>query len=220
MNNKVKIYRSKVVDSIQKFYGELLLLSSGTIHTHLSALSDKMHEGLSQKESCIYVQFNNYNPNFLWVPVAELKKEHFSIDDCKHTIANEYSFKNWQAVESLEGVQYNIDFEKSVNAIVNGNLDVLKSLILTDPGLIHQRSQYGHKATLLHYTASNGIELWRQQVPENLGEIMNFLILSGADKAATMEVYGGQFTTLELLASSAHPMEAGLEKELLDILKT
>lgn len=72
---------------------------------------------------------------------------------------------------------------------------------------------------LLHYVASNGVELWRQNVPRNLPAICEMLLLKGANASAKMSVYGGYYDTLSLLLTSAHPKAAGLMDELALLLK-
>ena len=81
------------------------------------------------------------------------------------------------------------------------------------------RSQYGHRASLLNYAGSNGVEFWRQQVPLNLAEIVIYLLEAGADKNATMKVYGGEFNTFELLTTSIHPLRARIMEEMKLILR-
>ena len=88
-----------------------------------------------------------------------------------------------------------------------------------NPDLIFQKSKFGHQATLLHYVASNGVEFWRQIVPHNLPEMISYLIEKGADKNAKMKVYGGEFSVLPLLESSAHPYAAGIADQMIEILK-
>ncbi|MEL6717594.1 MAG: ankyrin repeat domain-containing protein, partial [Bacteroidota bacterium] len=105
-----------------------------------------------------------------------------------------------------------------VNAILAGNIVLLKELINESPKLTEAHSQYGHAATLLHYVASNGVELWRQKVPFNLVEITEYLLACGADRQAKMKVYGGQFDTLSLLQTSEHPKQFGLLDQMEDLL--
>jgi hypothetical protein len=112
----------------------------------------------------------------------------------------------------LGNEKYNTPFEKAVNCIIDGATTDLKYWLSAQPQLTHQTSQYGHQATLLHYTASNGVEIWRQSSPPNLGEITTVLLRNGAKKDATMKIYGGRFTALELFTTSAHPYEAGVGK--------
>lgn len=52
------------------------------------------------------------------------------------------------------------------------------------------------------------MELTRQVLSSKLPEIINLLIDFGADPNATMNVYGGKFTTIQLLSTSAHFLEA------------
>ena len=90
--------------------------------------------------------------------------------------------------------------------------------IRDSPYLLSATSSYGHQATLLHYVASNGVEFWRQQVPMNLPAITSYLLSAGANRDATMKVYGGDFDTYALLVSSAHPLAVGVLEEMKMIL--
>ncbi|NNE01456.1 MAG: ankyrin repeat domain-containing protein, partial [Pirellulaceae bacterium] len=72
--------------------------------------------------------------------------------------------------------------------------------------------------TLLHYCGSNGVETYRQVVPTNLPQLTQLLIDAGADVNATAEMYGGNCPTLGLLITSAHPAEAGVVDQVVQIL--
>lgn len=217
----MNVYQAPIIKSLLSFYGDTLHPRSNYfIHQHLSLISIKMYEGLVRKEECLYTQINNYNPNFIGNPISELKEREFSLEECQHTISNEYGFKSWEAVLRLEKVRYNSLFENCVDAIISGDKALLQSNLEFAPSMIHTQSQYGHGATLLHYVASNGIELWRQQVPYNLAEITKMLVEYGAKKDAKMNVYGGEFTPLELLTSSAHPYAAGIAESIIRELQS
>jgi len=128
-------------------------------------------------------------------------------------VANQYGFKHWELVKNLT-LPYNIEFEMAINELLAGNLVALRNRIAATPKLVTMRSQYGHRATLLHYAGNNGVELWRQKIPSNLATIMKFLINNGADVNAKMPIYGGEHTTYELLVTSAHPYDANCIDEL------
>ncbi|WP_299214069.1 hypothetical protein [uncultured Aquimarina sp.] len=202
------------------FYGNLLYQTDqySLIKTHLSKIADRMLEGVQDNQDFIFREINNYHIDYLGTPAEELKKIKFTGEDCRTTIPNEYGFKNWQIVEQLED-HYDHNFEKAVNFLVHGDFKELKKIVELDPKLVTKKSKYGHQATLLHYTASNGVEMWRQKAPLNLPEITNFLIEQGADLNATMKVYGGSFNTLTLLKSSIHPFNAGIAEEMINILQ-
>ncbi|WP_299437654.1 hypothetical protein [uncultured Aquimarina sp.] len=205
---------------LTSFYGNLLYQTDQypMIKTHLTKIADRMLEGAHNNLNFILQEINNYHPDYLGTPIETLKKNKFTIKDCRATVANEYGFKNWQIVEQLKD-HYDQSFEKAVNFLINGEFEALKKIIKANPQLTTKKSKYGHQATLLHYTASNGVEMWRQKVPANLPEMTRFLIKQGADLNALMNVYGGQFNTLSLLKSSAHPFEAGIGEEMIRILE-
>jgi len=80
-------------------------------------------------------------------------------------------------------------------------------------------SPYGHRQTLLHHVAANGIEMVRQwQSPKKAPELARMLLHAGADPDANAESYGGENTPLVLVCSSAHPAEAGTQAAIVDVL--
>ena len=109
-------------------------------------------------------------------------------------------------------------FETAVDAIVSGDIATLRKLLSADPSLVRARSTRRHAATLLIYTAANGVEDERQKTPANIVEIARLLLDSGADVNAAYNAYGAECTTLELAATSVHPLRAGVQNELLQLL--
>ena len=109
-------------------------------------------------------------------------------------------------------------FEFAVDTLLGGDVETLRSLLTGDPSLVRRRSGFGHRATLLHYVGSNGVETYRQRVPLNLAEITNLLVEAGADVNATAEMYGGGSTALGLLVTSDHPAKAGVCGDVLKVL--
>lgn len=107
-------------------------------------------------------------------------------------------------------------FEGAADAIVNGELDLLRRLLDEDPELIKRRSPRPHHAQLIHYVGANGVEAYRQKTPANAVAILKLLIERGADANSLCGTYGGgpAQTTLALLVSSGWPAEAGLQGKL------
>jgi hypothetical protein len=83
---------------------------------------------------------------------------------------------------------------------------------------MNARSQYGHHATLLHYAGTNGVESYRQVVPMNLAEIVDFLIASGADPASNAGIYGGS-TPRQLFETSRHSHESNVHKDVMAVFQ-
>ena len=205
---------------MEEFYGELLRAIDRfpTVQEHLRALSERMWSGLQQGLPAILAEISNYHPDHLGKSTKEILALNLQPGDCRRTIAAEYGFAGWEELEVLPAIRYDTEFETAVNNLLDGNLGDLKQQIYDQPDLISRRSAYGHQATLLHYTGSNGVEFWRQRVPANLLAATRFLIESGADRSATMKVYGGAHTAHALAATSAHPFAAGIGTELAAIL--
>jgi hypothetical protein len=88
---------------------------------------------------------------------------------------------------------------------------------MRNPEITKVSSHYGHKAQLIHYCASNAVEIYRQVVPQNLREMIGLLLEFGADPTVEIPVYGGAFNFMQLFESSAHPREAGVNVEVSEL---
>ena len=218
----MEIYKAQVVQSIQNYYGAALYPNENkSIGDHLEQLADMLMVGLSQGVRCLYNEVNNYHPQYLGKNIEALSNLRFNLEDSRITIANEYGFTSWKEVEALRSTLYNMPFEKCVNHLLSGDKENLLSSLSINNSLTSTNSQYGHKATLLHYVASNGVEMWRQQVPLNLLEMVQIILEKGADKNDLMHVYKGQFTAFSLFTSSAHPIDSGIQwDEVACLLRT
>jgi hypothetical protein len=126
--------------------------------------------------------------------------------DARLIVARDHGFASWQLVDG----RCDPSFEQAVDAVVMGRLGELRRLLADQRDLVTRRSAYGHRATLLHYTAANGVEVRRQLVPHNAHQIAALLLSAGADVAATLNAYGGSCNTLAMLQSSGHPAGAGM----------
>jgi ankyrin repeat protein len=136
-------------------------------------------------------------------------------------IAREHHFETWEAfarhqAERRDPSTPTAVFENAVEAVVSGNVDLLRQLVTADSSLVRARSSRGHRATLLHYLGANGVEGFRQRTPPNAVEIAEVLLGAGAEVDAVAAMYGGS-TVLGLAATSVHPWLAGVQ---LDLLRT
>lgn len=138
-------------------------------------------------------------------------------------IAEAHGFASWADLSRhIEGIAEpeSQPFEAAADAIVEGKLSLLQALLTKHPELIRARSARVHRATLLHYLSANGVEDFRQKTPANAVAIARLLLESGAEVDALAETYGGgpMQTTMNLLVSSVHPAEAGVQPALVDVL--
>ncbi|HEX5153747.1 MAG TPA: ankyrin repeat domain-containing protein [Parafilimonas sp.] len=134
----------------------------------------------------------------------------------KHHFNNWPGYKNFKEELNKENSAVAL-FEKAIDAVVEGDIAMLKKLLQQNPELIHVRSVRNHHATLLNYVGANGVEDFRQKTPLNAVEVAEILLNAGAEVDAMGDMYRGT-TTLGLVATSVHPVEAGVQKELVDVL--
>jgi len=135
-----------------------------------------------------------------------------SSEDQRNIIANRDWWDQW-----LISKGWRVPFEQAVDATVLGDAAALERLLRDLPGLARARSPRPHRATLLHYLGANGVEEERQKSPNNAVEIARMLLASGAEVDAEADIYG-KSTTLGLVATSVHPLRAGVQIPLLELL--
>jgi ankyrin repeat protein len=183
--------------------------------------------------------FRQKHPRFLdaripWLPKkmsdAEVRGVTLELADAQLAVARWYDFESWsRVVEYVDAVTQEgsrvAEFESAVEAVINGSLPDLESMIHRDPDLVRARSSRVtpfdppvHRATLLHYVAANGVESYRQKTPANAVAIAKTLLQAGAEPDALAGMYGGEHTTMSMLVSSCHPAKAGVQVALVDTL--
>ena len=143
--------------------------------------------------------------------------------DAQFVIARAHGFLSWpnfvKHIESLARASSPVSaFEAAASAIVTGDATTLERLLRAHPDVIRARSTREHRAALLHYVAANGVENYRQVTPKNIAAITEILLAAGAEIDAEADVYGGGCTTLGLVATSAPPAIAGVQRDVIDVL--
>lgn len=152
-------------------------------------------------------------------PIAQfaLSREKLRLADAQYVIARIHGFTSWpKFVKHIEAPRN--DFDRAVDAIVEGDAATLRKLLRKNPDLVRERSTREHRSTLLHYVAANGVENFRQKTPKNAVEIARILLDAGADVNAEADLYGGGARTLGLTATSVHPEVAGVQNALMQLL--
>ncbi len=148
--------------------------------------------------------------------------KHPTLSKAQFALARIYGFESWPKFAGhLRDLARNSPisrFEAAADAIAAGDVSTLHDLLSADPGLVRARSTRRHQATLLNYVAANGVENYRQKTPPNIVEIAAMLLSAGAEVNAPANLYGGGCATLELVATSVHPLRAGVQQELLQTL--
>ncbi len=212
----VTVYAHKMVRDTIDYYGQLLFQYEPgvTIKERLSLLTSSLWAAFQSRNQAVLCEINNYHPNFLSQSWTKIEQNGFKEQDAQIAIARQYGYKTW---EDVPDTHIDIIFENAVDLLLAGALDSLAKLLEDRPDLLNLKSRYGHQATLLHYVGNNGVELYRQVLPSNLPDMMCLLLESGADRNARMNVYGGEFTMIDLLNSSAHPYDSGMHEALISV---
>jgi hypothetical protein len=144
-----------------------------------------------------------------------------SLSDAQFFIAQAHGFENWaRFADHVRRTSQDSPFEAAADAVVHGDLPTLERLVAANPDLVRARSERVHRATLLHYVAANGVEDFRQRTPPNAVAVARFLLERGAEVDALAHTYGNDRyqTTMNLLVSSVHPADAGVQSALVETL--
>ncbi len=214
------VYACKEVREVERLHHDLLTkeFRQLPIRDQLDRQAQRVVAAHKSGDEAVVTHIKCWHPTMVGRPVEEIMKRDFTLDDARQTIAREYGFANWSDVEKQGIKPPDPEFESSVDAIIEGDVGALRGLLERKPSLINERSEFGHRSTLLHYVGSNGVETHRQRVPRNLAEITQTLLDAGADVNATAEMYGGGSTTIALLITSSHPANAGVMGEVVKVL--
>ena len=215
------VYVPDAVWQVAELHKELLYDYPGeySVRFVLEKQAHRLKEAYDDEDNAVQVQLSNWHLKCVHLSFSQMLDLSLTLDDMRQVVAREHGFKDWKDVLALGRVMLDETFESGVECLLEGDIDNLAFLLKKNPKLIHRASKYAHRATLLHYLAANGVETWRQRVPANASDIARLLIKFGADVNATATVYGGTYTTLELLLTSAHPAAAGIADDLADVLR-
>jgi ankyrin repeat protein len=157
-----------------------------------------------------------------------------ALADARLVVAREYGFDDWAGldddVETADRVarfKPHPQFDEALAAIDGGDLERLRSLIESDPALVHARTNleppydYFTGATLLHHVAGNpdrGRFTGKLgPLPKNIVAIARLLLDSGADVDA-MTLGPNGCTTMGLVIASAQASADGVSGPLMDLL--
>jgi len=175
-----------------------------------------------------------HHPRMNGQPLLAVLDRPLALADAQLVVAREYGFDNWarlkHQIETADRVarfKPHRRFDHAVAAIDAGDLERLRSMIASDPALIHARTNleppYGYftGATLLHHVAGNPdrgrLTGDLGPLPKNIVAIARLLLDSGADVGA-MTLGPNGCTTMDLLTTSKQASDAGVSGPLMDLL--
>ena len=184
--------------------------------------AQRLYEALQAGNNNARWNFKWMHPHYKEKTVREVDVASLGLADAQLVVAHEYAFNKWDDLVKFTGAVTKegpiATFETAVDAIVDGDLLKLQSMLMEHPELPHARSTRRHHATLLHYLGANGVEGSRQKTPANALEMMKTLLEAGAEPDAVADLYDQKCTTMSMVVTSAHPARAGLQGALAEML--
>ena len=214
----MQVYIPNVVIQIQELYSSSPVVSFETTAQLIDDYARLLFAAWETRSDVCVQQFNNWHPELIGKDRDSVLNADLKLDDARLALSREAGYENWDEAVA-RSLKIDPVFENAVDFALAGNLSKLQTALDETPTLTQQTSPFGHRATILNYMGSNGVEMWRQVVPSNICDVVTLLIQKGSDVNATMNAYGGQFDTLAMAETSAHPTDAGIRDELIELLK-
>lgn len=217
----MKIYRHPFVQNTLDLH-QTVFQNSDSYHTVkdlLVLLADNLFTHLKNGDSKAIKIIATFLPEFHKKASSEIPNAGLGLEDCQLAIAKEYGYANWENALSESELTFDKNFELAIDLLVNGRKKELQKLLEKQPAILQQHSPFWHSGGLIHYVAANGVEVWRQSVPDNLVEITSMIIKMGADPNMPNNIYGGS-NLISLIETSSHPQEAGVMVPLIQLIKT
>lgn len=214
----MSVYVPQIVAKCRELYSQAAIVDFSNTSDLIAAHAEILHAAKAAQNDAAVAQINNWHPELISKKAEQVFEYDFKIDDARWALSRECGYENWDDA-TKKSKPIDAGFENAVDQALDGDLSGLHASLSDRPDLLQQTSSFGHQATILIYMGSNGVEFWRQVVPENICDIVKLLVDLGADPNATANVYGGQFDVLALADSSAHPAAAGVRDELITLLK-
>lgn len=221
MTTPADVYVSPAVTLVRELYGDLVGPSSWTRSPagQLRAQADRLADGHRQRLPGAAVELANWHPFLVGRSPDEIWAADLRAEDFLAALARQHGYRRPGDAGPDTGADTGSEsFEEAVEAVVDGDLAALRRLLDVEPDLVSRRSRWGHRATLLHYVAANGVETHRQRVPARAADVASLLLSRGADAHATADMYGGRQTTMALLLTSSHPRDAGVTTDVARVL--
>ena len=213
------MYIAKPVQQLYALYEDIILDHSiKLVREQLHQFSKRLFQAYHQGKEVALLEISNWHPDCIGCHTYDTLPRTLDETDIRITISRAYHYATWEEVLKSED-RFDWIFEEAIDFLVGGDFESLEQCLSKYPYLTQARSSYGHRAGLIHYVGSNGVEMWRQKVPDNLIEITKNMIEHGADPNMDSQIYGGGGKVVGLIESSAHPRDAGIQEALISIFR-
>ncbi|MFW6198343.1 MAG: hypothetical protein ACOC5E_00820 [Acidobacteriota bacterium] len=211
------IYVHDDVRAVQDLYGDLPRredVRELPMREQIERLAERFLEGHREEHPGAAVLARNRLRRLAMATEEEVRTARLHRDDALEIVAADQGFADWAEAGDAGRRPPDPDFEAAVDVLVAGDEGELRRTLEAEPALTRRRSWWGHRATLLHYLAADGVEIYRQQMPANAARLARILMDAGGEPEAEARFYGERQSVKDMLGRSAHPEAAGIAKEL------
>ena len=205
------------IRAVQRLHQRHNTASFTSVKDLLSAYVDDLMENQLSQFIPVATYLNDGHPKYSGqathnIPFGEVPRSEF-----EHAIARTVGFISWVDMEQNGGI-FNPDFELAVDYFINGKKQKLNNLLENQPELVFACSPYGHQAGIIHYVAAHGIEIWRQQIPDNLTEMTELLLEKGALPRQANRILGGKKDFRSIVETSPLLNRVGFKQDITEML--
>jgi len=190
--------------------------SFNSIYDFLKAYAELLHTDYMAKGNCFEIDFSNWHPKFISHSPEEIRSKSPEFIEFKIAVTKAHGFQNIEKLKE-SNLKFNHPFENAVDHLLTGELVKLKNILEKYPAVKNAKSNFGHRASLIHYVAANGVESYRQVCPYNIVDGLQLLLDLGCDPEAKNNIYGGS-NLIGLIKTSAHPAKVGVTDRLVNLL--
>jgi hypothetical protein len=212
-----KIYASKQVREVRELYEDLIheISAKTKIKDWLQKQVDILWDAYKSGDHKIIAEVSNFHPELIGASAESVMAHTLTYREIENIIMEQYGYITWDDAAS-QG-KFNTTFERAVSATLSGDVERMRELLMENPELVNEHSQFGHKANLIQYLGANGTEIWRQIISINIVEMLELLIEQGADPDAPNNIYGGS-NLRTLIETSEHTFQSGQADKMLEKL--
>ena len=220
MNNAKNIYVCDEVSKVRELYDDIISwpYEYDSTFAFINAMAISHYRQYAQGYPASITELRSWHPECISKDYRHIMSLELSQEDIQYAQARQYGYKDWEDL-IINDRPIDLNFERAVDALIEGNESLLRQLLSEHPDLSQQSSNFGHRANLIHYIAANGVETHRQITPFNLVAITQLLLDHGCDPYADHNIYGGNGNVIDLIMTSAHPNEAGVAKDVVALIQ-
>lgn len=212
-----QIYIPDDVSSLKKLLAEELPLlhSLILIQDYIIRVADRLQSAIDNRNPILSVLLRNHYTRFSFESLEDIWNQSHQID-LQELSARMHGFNEFSDIDSVSYIDP--ELQMGIDHFLNSPIEIFQDYIINHQSILDKQTAFGHQASLIHYIGSNGVEIYRQQVPLDIVIRVSILKDLNASFDISHKIYGGHCSLIDLIETSAHPKDAGVRKQLMKII--